>query len=392
MVMFFGNHLARQDVAARLGTLAQVAGVRLMTFADGAERGQRLLEFRTGSGLRFTVMIDRGFDIGECEHRGRAIGWQSPAGFPHPHLADAEAEGGFGWLRAASGLLITCGLDQILGGEEHSAAHFDYPGRPRMTTTMHGRVSMLPARLVGYGEHWEGDDCTLWCEGVVQQTALFAENLHLIRRIEAKLGGNDIRIRDRVVNRGFSPTPHMYLYHVNLGYPLLDDGARYVAPITDTVWAAHAGMDYRRQGVGYRRVPPPRHPFREQVWQHAMQSDDQARVRVALLNDRLGLGFMMETRAEQFPCYFQWQNFRSGYYTMGLEPATHHVLGRRFAEERGELIWLGHDEDRLYETSFVILDGGAALAAAEARIRAVMPQPDEDYPQPSGHFPPLNTG
>lgn len=389
MVMLFGERLTRRDIAARLGTLASVAGVRLVTLGDGAERGQRMLEFRTGSGLCFTVMVDRGFDIGACAHRGRAIGWQSPAGFPHPHLADAEAEGGLGWLRAASGLLVTCGLDQILSGEETSAAHFDYPGRAQIKTTLHGRISMLPGRLTGYGERWEGEDCVLWCEGIVVQAGLFAETLHLVRRIKAHVGRNEIHIHDRVINRGFSPTPHMYLYHVNLGYPLLDTGARYVAPIADTLWAAHAGADYTRQGVGYRDMPEPRYPFREQVWQHEMQSDAAGRVRVALLNDRLGLGFMVETQAAQFPCHFQWQNLRAGYYALGLEPATNHVLGRRFAEERGELIWLGHDEERRYDTVFSVLDGVAALTAAEREIRAVAAQTEEDYPMPSGRFPPL---
>jgi len=390
MVMLFGESLTRREVAARLGTLAAVAGVRLVTLGDGHERGQRMLEFRSGSGLRFTVMVDRGFDIGECEHRGRAIGWQAPGGFPHPHLADAEAEDGLGWLRAASGLLVTCGLDQILSGDETSAAHFDYPGRPRITTTLHGRISMLPARLTGYGERWEEDDCILWCEGTVIQAGLFAETLQLVRRIEVDVGSDEIRIHDRVVNRSFTPTPHMYLYHVNLGYPLLDSGARYVAPVVETLWAAHAGADYTRQGIGYRTLPEPQYPFREQVWQHAMQPDGEGRVRVALLNDRLGLGFMLETRAAQFPCHFQWQNLRSGYYTLGIEPATNHVLGRRFAEERGELIWLDHDEERQYDTVFSVLDGKEALAAAETVIRTVTAQPDEDYPVPSGRFPPLS--
>ena len=69
---------------------------------------------------------------------------------------------------------------------------------------------------------------------------MFAEDLHLHRRIEADVGGGEIRITDRVVNHGFRPTPHMFFYHVNLGYPLLDEGARYLAPIEDVVFAAHA--------------------------------------------------------------------------------------------------------------------------------------------------------
>lgn len=55
-----------------------------MELADGVERGIRMLEFRTGTGLRFTVLVDRALDIAECEHKGRAIGWHSPAAFVIP--------------------------------------------------------------------------------------------------------------------------------------------------------------------------------------------------------------------------------------------------------------------------------------------------------------------
>jgi hypothetical protein len=389
MVMLYGQELTRRELSARLGTLGQVAGVRLMTLGDGVERGIRMLEFRTGTGLRFTVMVDRGLDIGDCEHHGRAIGWHSPAGFPHAGLADPEAEGGLGWLRAASGLLVTCGLDQILSGGDMPAAHFNYAARQTVRTTLHGRVSMLPARLTGYGERWDGDVCTLWCEGVVQQSAVFAENLHLLRRIEAQVGRDEIHIHDRVVNQGFSPTPHMFMYHINLGYPLLDAETRYVAPIRETVWAAHAGEAYDRQDVGYRRASAPQTNFREQVWQHEMMADAGGLTRVALLNDRLALGFVVETHDRQFPCHFQWQNLRAGHYALGIEPATNHVLGRDFGEERGELIWLEHGEARQYDSTLRILDGKAALDAAEHAVHAVASPPAEDYPTPTGRFRPL---
>ena len=70
MVELYGQFRSRRDIAASAGSSAQFFGVRLMTLGDGGERGVRLLEFRTGTGLRFTVMIDRGFDIAECEYRG----------------------------------------------------------------------------------------------------------------------------------------------------------------------------------------------------------------------------------------------------------------------------------------------------------------------------------
>lgn len=389
MVHLYGRDLTRRDIAAHAGALSQFAGVRLMTLSDGVERGIRMLEFRTGSGLRFTVLVDRAMDIAEVEHKGRAIGWHSPAGFRHPGLYDAEGEGGLGWARSFSGFLVTCGLDHTLGPEEVSASNYGYPHRKAIHHVLHGRVTGIPARLTGYGERWDGDKCVLWAEGTVTQACVFGEALRLTRRIEADAGGDEIRLIDRVENIGFHATPHMYFYHVNLAHPIVDEGARYVAPVTDVVWAAHAGAAYRQQNVGYRRCPAPLVGFSEQVWQHEMAADRAGEVPVALVNDRLSLGLMMTTLKHQLPCAYQWQYFQAGNYTMALEPSTHHVLGDNAARARGEMIWLGAGECRDYASRFTVLDGAGAVAAAEARIRAIARQPDDEYPEPSGCFRPL---
>ncbi len=92
-----------------------------MSFTDGVERDVRMLEFRTGSGLRFTVLVERAFDIADCEFKGQPIGWHSASGFRHPALHEYEGEQGLAWARSFSGLLLACGLDQILGSEETGA-------------------------------------------------------------------------------------------------------------------------------------------------------------------------------------------------------------------------------------------------------------------------------
>jgi hypothetical protein len=384
MVELYGKAWSRRDVAAHAGSTSQFAGVRLMTLGDGIERGIRMLEFRSGTGLRFTVLVDRAFDITDCDYRGMAIGWHSPAGFRHPGLHDYEGEGGLGWLRSFSGLMVTCGLDHILFMNDVPTDSYVYGPRKSARHSLHGRIGTLPGRLAGYGERWQGDDLVLWCEGSVIQGTVFGEHLELIRRIEITAGTNDIRISDRVVNRGFYRTPHMYCYHINVGHPVLAEGARYLAPIADVVWAAHAGDDYRRQGVGYRSLPAPRTNFHEQVWQHELVADPAGAMPVAVVNDSLGLGFEVVTRKDQFPCMFEWQNLQAGQYAVGIEPSTHHVLGNLAARERGEMIWLEHAEERRYDTVFRILGDHAAIAAAERRIREISGQPDEDFPTPSG--------
>lgn len=388
MPQLYGERMSRRELAARSGALSQFAGVRLSTLGDGVERGVRCLEFRTGSGLRFTVLVDRAMDIAECEHNGRAVGWHSPSGFRNPALHEYEGEGGLSWFRSMSGLLITCGLDHTLFMHDDPAGHYFYGPREKVSSSLHGRIGTIPARLTGYGETWNGDDCVLWAEGVVQQSTVFGEDLHLIRRIEADVGGDEIRLIDRVVNHGFYRTPHMYCYHINVSHPVVAEGSRYVAPIRDVIWAAHADS-YRDQGTGYRTFPAPIVNFHEQVWQHDMAPDADGKVSVAVVNEAIGFGFEVETRKDQFPAMYEWQNLHAGHYAVGIEPSTNHVLGKEFARERGELIWLEYGDERRYDSVFRILPDADAVADAVKRIEGVARQPDDEYPTPSGIYPPI---
>jgi hypothetical protein len=366
--------------------------VRLMTLGDGIERGIRMVEFRTGTGFRFTVLVDRALDVADCEYRGAAIGWHSPTGFRHPALHDYEGEHGLAFLRSFSGLIVTCGLDHTLFMHSDDAAHYHYVHRKTVDSSLHGRVGTIPGRLTAYGESWDGDECTLYCEGVVQQSTVFGEDLHLVRRIEAKVGSSEFVLKDRVVNHGFYRTPHMFLYHINVGHPVLAEGSRYVAPIRQTLWASHQD-DYERQGVGYRTLPGPRPAFHEQVWQHEMAADAEGRVPVAVVNEAFdrgrGLGFVVECGKTEFPAQFEWQNFQEGQYAIGIEPSTNHVFGKPFARERGELIWLEHGDERSYDTTFRILADRDDIASAEKRIAALATQPADDFPNPSGEHLPI---
>lgn len=384
MVQLYGKHYTRLDLARRAGLFSQFAGVQLSTLGDGVERGIRCLEFRTGTGLLFKVLVDRAFDVAHCEYRGAAIGWHSPTGFRHPGLHENNDEGGLSWLRSFSGLNVTCGLDHILFMDDDPADHYFYGPRKIVSSSIHGRVANIPGQLLGYGEAWDGDECTLWCEGLVRQSVVFGEDLHLIRRIEAKVGESVFILKDRVVNHGFYRTPHMFLYHINIGHPVLDEGARYIAPIRHTIWAAHA-KELRKQGVGHRDLSEPRHNFHEQVFEHAMAADSAGQIPVAIVNPGFdggrGLGLLVEVNRSEFPFMFEWQNFQEGQYAIAIEPSTNHVLGKPFAKERGELIWLEHGEQRSYTTRFQVLGDGDDIAAAEARIAAISPPTADDYPE-----------
>ena len=358
---------SRETIARHAGDLAAAGGVRAVVLDDGTERGIRVLEFRTGGGLRFDVLVDRAMDIGLAEFDDLSVGWRSATGFRHPGLHEVNDEDGLSWLRSMSGLLVSAGLDHTLFGGEVGGEQYHYPPRQTVRHGLHGRIANIPARLTGYGEHWDsggvagasvagasqnGGRCVLWAEGEVRQAAIFGEYLVLRRRIEADLGGTEIRLTDTVTNAGFDRTPHMFLYHVNVGWPLLDEGTRFDSAITETRWHSDSVAD---QGISHTVLPGPQPGFVEQVYEHMIKPDGDGRARARLLNDRLRRGVELDDDPAAFPAFFEWQNLREGAYAVGLEPSTHHVAGDAAARADGSMIWLAHGDERRYETVFRFL-------------------------------------
>jgi hypothetical protein len=374
----YGRDLDRGQLARLAGDSSALGGVRGVVLQEGAERSIRALEFRTGTGLAFDVLVDRAMDIGSAEHAGRAFGWHSATGFRHPWLHEYRDEDGLSWLRSFSGLLVTAGLDHTLFTAEVAADQYGYPFRKSVWNGLHGRVANIPARLIGYGEEWRSTDaCTLWAEGEIRQAAVFGEHLRLRRRIEADLGGNTIRLIDTVTNHGFDRTPHMLLYHINLGWPLVDEGSRFVAPIARTVFATDSVYQQR---VSYQRLPPPQTGFVEQVYVHELVPDADASLAAAVINERLQFGLQVEWSAAEFPHFFEWLHLREGAYAVGLEPSTHGVGGSAAARTDGSMIWLGPGESRSYHTVFRVLDSAAAVSSAVEGIQARQQQPTADVP------------
>jgi hypothetical protein len=362
----FGARYDRSELLRRVGRLEQVAGVRLVTAGDGIERGVRLLEFRTGTGFAFDVIVDRAFDIGRCEMNGMPMGWMSPTGIAGPWFAEPE---GMGWFRSfPGGLVSTAGLDHTLIGGEDTAEQFNQPHlRQTETYGMMGRVWALPARLTGYGERWDGDDCVLWAEGEVHQAAVFGENLTLRRRVEATVGGSSFRIHDEVENTGHTRSTHMLLYHCNVGFPIVDEGAQLLVPgpgvPTDPAPAGN-----------YRWLEAPIADYTERCFEHDVITEPDGTAPVAIVNRRIGLGVYQLFNKRQLPHQTTWRMPGEDLYVVAIEASTNRDAGRWDARERGELIVLAPGERRVYDLEMGGLVGAAEIDAFTQRVERLDPQ------------------
>jgi hypothetical protein len=101
--------------------------VELLSHEQGYARGARFLDFRTGSGFRFTVNVDRGMDPGYAEFNGASLAWLPPKIFPAPSFWENDDHA---WVRfVLGGLCNTAGLVTIGNPQTVDVSHFKFHSR-----------------------------------------------------------------------------------------------------------------------------------------------------------------------------------------------------------------------------------------------------------------------
>ena len=337
MIQLFGKRYTPQDLLRRTGDMSQLAGAQPVELVEGNERGVRAVNLYNAAGLEMTIVPDRGMAVTRLSYRGIPLPLISAVGIVHPAFAEPR---GLGWLRTwPAGFLTTCGLTQVGspcqdGGEELG---------------QHGRIAQTPARQVSWGAEWQGDQFVLWVEGKVRETAVFGENLLLHRRIWTTLDSSTFWVEDQVENQGFSPAAHMFLQHINLGFPLVDETTCLELPAHTT----QPRDEEARLGLAKCcEFSAPVSGYQEQVFYHDLQPDAGGLVELRLVNPALaggsGLGVGLRYAKADYPIFVEWKMMGEGLYVVGLEPANCHVGGRCQEREMGSLPTLAPQEKRNY--------------------------------------------
>lgn len=310
----FGTPL--DDAWRRVGHRGQVVGIESWVRADGADAGARRLRIVNGD-LDVELLPDRGLDLGQVRVGGIPLAWMSATGFP-PLSVDGQGAGA--WMRAfGGGMLTTCGLESF-------GAPSSDDGQPH---PLHGRYSSLSAEVVRADA--SGDEIVV--EGIVREASVFGSHLELRRRISSVVGSRSMRLHDTIVNRGAHVALPMVLYHLNLGWPLVDEGTVLHSPAVDVLPRDDAAA---RGLSSWDRFPAPGSAYPEQVFRHELPSDGRAIVDV---EGGCGLTVRIAFDSARMPGLFQWRVAEEGgHYVLGVEPATAAtILGRADARARGLL-------------------------------------------------------
>ncbi|MEF2071501.1 aldose 1-epimerase family protein [Consotaella aegiceratis] len=330
MTTIFG----RSDAALRerIGSLSQVVRVDSFIEAEGPARGARRLRLVNGGGIELEVHPDRALDLGQMTVGGIPLAWTSPVGPTAPQFYEPEGEN---WLRTFSGgLLMTCGLDSFGPPSEDAGRQFG----------LHGRIGAQPARITRLEATAEG----VVVEGEIRQVAVFGENLLLKRRISSEAGSDTVTVSDTVTNEGFDPAPHMILYHVNLGWPLLDETTVLDVPSL----TRHPRNQDAADGLAvWNELAGPTAGWREHVFRHEFEPEQP--VTVGVRNPAVGVEFSLGFDTAKLPYLYQWKMIGQGHYVLGVEPSNcGSIDGRAATRAAGKLPMLEPGASASYEVSF----------------------------------------
>ncbi|MCK4416962.1 MAG: aldose 1-epimerase family protein, partial [Candidatus Latescibacteria bacterium] len=238
---------------------------------------------------------------------------------------------------------------------------------------LHGRISNLPAQNVLADGSWEEDSYIMHTQGKIREAAaVFGENICLTRKISARLGESRLKLEDTVENLGFERTPHMILYHINGGFPVVAEGSELICPVGSF---QPRDEEAKVEMEKYNRFLPPIPGFKERVYYLDLEADKEGYTYVALVNKAFGngegIGFYLKYPKRQLPVLVEWKMNGEGCYVVGIEPANCRVEGRAKARESGELEFLEPGETRRYEMEIGVLASKQQIGQFEEMVREI---------------------
>lgn len=278
----------------RVSNLMQVASLRRYRLTGGREDGLEVIDCDNGV-IRFLLNVSKACDIMQLYHKGQNVSFVSKNGFIKRETPFLN--------RFEGGMLYTCGLDSVGGREGYE---------------LHGSLHNTNAEIICA----ECNENGIVVEAILRDTALFGKNLVLRRKIYSAVGEESITLEDTLINEGFCEQEYCLLYHVNVGYPMLDERAEIVADVCEAVprtyWAG------KNQASMYEMSLP--EDNREECCYFLKLKEPK----VALVNNKINKQFTLTYSGKTLPHFVEWKSMASGDYALGLEPCTTE-LDDRFA-------------------------------------------------------------
>lgn len=146
-----------------------------------------------------------------------------------------------------------------------------------------------------------------------------------------------------VINKGYIDDKYVLLYHINFGYPFLDEEMKIEMPIIKS----EGLTDFARSRKELQlKITPPIDGGDEEVFYNNLEEGC-----VGLKSEKLGIKCELRYDIANFPVTLQWKSMISGDFALGIEPSV-----TRFDDFK--MLTLKSQEKKRYSVSIVFEEEG----------------------------------
>ncbi|MCC8150986.1 MAG: aldose 1-epimerase family protein [Lachnospiraceae bacterium] len=266
--------------------------------------------------------------------KGMNMSYFSPCGYVAPAYYDRV---GSNWLQSfTAGFLTTCGLQAV--GTPCVDAGEELP--------LHGSIANQPCEH----SYWEEDGDAIRLHFLTKDEVIFGRKMVLRRTIEISKTGNFFTIEDEIGNTGDKTEPLEILYHMNMGYPLLDEDSVVTIPsVGVTARDDHAGEDMEN----WMHMEKPQAGYQERCYYHRFSGDKGS---ASIWQPKLGIGLEISFNPQSLDGFVEWKMMGIRDYVLGLECGNCYPDGRDVMRETGMLKFIKPGETVSYEVKVTLKD------------------------------------
>lgn len=317
-----------------IGHSSQLGGVEEHRLVGGKGDGMRLYEVNNGNGMQLTISPDRAGDITRLRLKGVNMSYMSPCGYVAPSYYESTDTN---WLKSfTAGFLTTCGLQAV--GSPCNDAGEELP--------LHGSISNTPAEQ----SYWEEDETLIRIHIITKDEIIFGRKLVLKRILEISKKENKFSIQDEIENTGSREEAIEILYHMNTGYPLLDEDSIITIPNTKVYPRdEHAAEDI----ANWMHMEKPQTGYQERCYYHKF--DDEHGF-AGIYQPKLRMGLQIQFNAKELDGFVEWKMMGFRDYVLGLECGNCYPDGRDVMRKSGMLKFLHPGEKITYQVKISMIE------------------------------------
>lgn len=326
----------------------------------GKQEGSKILVIRSKDGLTIALSPTRGMNLLKIEGFGTRMGWDSPVKeVVNPAFINLESRNGLGWLEGFNEMMVRCG--------------YEWTGHPVAADgqiyTLHGKAGNTPASQVEV-EVADTAPYEIRIRGLVKESTFKKADLQTMTELRYVPGSNSFSLHDVLTNHADYPQDYQIIYHSNFGTPILEEGARFLAPMS----SISPFNDYAKAGLKtWQTYAGPTKGFDEMVFNIQPLADDNHQTLAAVVNKAGDKGASIQFDTRQLPVLTLWKNtdsVKQGYVT-GIEPGTSYAYPVTIEREQKRVKQLQPGASTQFDLTYTLLHSSEQVADVEKKIAAI---------------------